>query len=65
MLAQYILHDKEMLWYIEYILHRLEKTKIALRNISLLTPSYIDQPLTIQNSMQLATLFSVFRIMIV
>ena len=32
MLAQYVLHDHKMLHYMEYILYRLENTKIAFNH---------------------------------
>ncbi len=38
MLAQYISHDDKTLWYIEHVLYRLEKTKIAYEHYRPIDP---------------------------
>lgn len=65
LLPQYILHNEKTLRYIEYTLYKLEREKYHLSNIGLLTPTYIDQPLTTLSFMQSATLFNIFGIIIV
>lgn len=37
-LAQYVLNDNKTLWYIEHVLYRLEKTKIAFEDHQLIDP---------------------------
>ena len=64
-LAWYVLHNKETLYYIKHALYKLEKIKKTFQQYGLLTPSYIHQSLTILSFMQSATLFSIFRILVI
>ena len=45
MLAQYVLYDNKIIWYIEYVLYRPEKTKIAFEKHWPINPKLCQPPL--------------------
>lgn len=66
MLVKYILYNKKSFYNIKYILYMLKNTKkkyLDTTSLSILT--YINQIITILNSIQLITLFSIFQIIII